>query len=109
MNNKLIETDKKIHLLDARNLDYNSDIWIKIANHIRLSFIIIDKHILIFIPSAMAWEDEPDELEELSFPNGIIGNKKLANKLLKQLNFAQEASEKDCEKKENIKSKITSS
>lgn len=59
---------------------------VQTANHIRLSVVIVDDRILVFVPSALAWEDEP---KDISFPNGLLGNYILVNKILDQLQISE--------------------
>lgn len=64
-------------LMDNLNL-----LEVQTANHIRLSVIICDDEILVFVPAALSWEDEP---MNMNFPNGLLGGIDLVNKMLYQL------------------------
>lgn len=59
---------------------------VQTANHIRLSIIIVDNQMLVFVPSALSWENEP---KDITFPNGLSGGSVLVNKMLDQLDLSE--------------------
>ncbi len=46
------------------------------ASHIRMSVVIVDDQALIYVPVALAWENESKESD---YPNGIIGGQEFAD------------------------------
>ena len=68
--------------------EYTEILNVQTVDHIRMSVVIVDERSLIYAPVALSWEDEPNQL---TFPNGFIGDMTVTNSLLEQIN----SSEKD--------------
>jgi hypothetical protein len=55
--------------------DQGSMLHCQTASHIRMSVVIVDDQALIYVPVALAWENESQEFD---YPNGIIGGQEFA-------------------------------
>jgi hypothetical protein len=56
--------------------DKGSMLHCQAASHIRMSVVIVDDKALIYVPVALAWENESKESD---YPNGIIGGQEFAD------------------------------
>ena len=56
--------------------DQGSMLHCQTASHIRMSVVIVDDQALIYVPVALAWENESKESD---YPNGIIGGQEFAD------------------------------
>lgn len=56
--------------------DKGSMLHCQTASHIRMSVVIVDDQALIYVPVALAWENESKEVD---YPNGIIGGQEFAD------------------------------
>ena len=57
---------------------------IKFVKNIRMAMLIVDDRTLSYTPTALSWEEEP---EETSFPNGIIFGSEMTEKIIDQMQF----------------------
>ena len=64
---------------------------LKTAERIRLSIVVVDDQALVFVPVALSWEKEP---EEITYPNGILCSAQIAQSFIGQLEKPKELSEK---------------
>lgn len=58
------------------------------AQRIRMAVAIVDDLALLYTPVALAWEQEP---EQITFPNGIVAGKTLAESILARFNNQPQA------------------
>ena len=65
---------------------------VQTANRIRLSVVIVDNSALIYVPAALSWEDEPNEI---IYPNGVIGGTDIAESFLAQIRESKAESKPD--------------
>jgi len=65
---------------------------LKTAERIRLSIVIVDDQALVFVPVALSWEKEP---EEINYPNGLLCSAQIAQSFIDQLEKPTELSEKE--------------
>lgn len=65
---------------------------VQTANRIRLSVVIVDNSALIYVPVALSWEDEPDEI---IYPNGVLGGADIAESFLRQIRKPKTESKSD--------------
>jgi hypothetical protein len=56
---------------------------VQTANQIRMAIVIVDETALVFSPLALSWEEIPSK--GMEFPNGIIGEKQMADTLVRQM------------------------
>ncbi len=65
---------------------------VQTANRIRLSVVIVDNSALIYVPVALSWENEPDEI---IYPNGVLGGADIAESFLRQIREPKAESKPD--------------
>jgi len=65
---------------------------LKTAERIRLSIVVVDDQALVFVPVALSWEKEP---EEITYPNGLLCSAQIAQSFIDQLEKPKELSEKE--------------